>query len=285
MKSLEKDFPPYAGDKPYMHLCFSEDSVRKVAPLLRRLRERGVRVWYRSGYNADAQALKNASDRMMNAKLTVIFLDEALRNDPDAKSRLMLCQQSEQKLICLNTDGGDSGLSISIDPEKLRSGLFRVTGSESAENALIRAEGFSQDLIGTPVIKKRRLIWIVTGILLALAVATLAIGAAKVLLRPNEPQSQAAPLEELPKDTVDISDDVIREAIRDELNGAALTPESLRAVTSLRIPSEKLPEDLSALKELPSLETIEITQSAALEVQDRTELSDYRIELFGGADR
>ena len=82
---------------------------------------------------------------------------------------------------------------------------------------------------------------------------------------------------------MDIGDDTLREAVREALNGAALTAESLKDITFLRIPYEKLPEDLSGLKQLPSLEAIEISQSAAKDVAAHPELKAYRIELFGGA--
>ncbi len=278
MTALEKTYPAYLGNEPYLHLCFSEKSSKKVLALLRRLRLRGVRVWYGAEVSSDRSAREAAHERMIGAALTVIYLDETFRNDPIAKSKLLACQREKHRMICLNTDGGDGGLSIGLHADACEVKLNRNASAEEMERALLHADGFSQELIGTPEKETNRL-KILTVIIIAVTAALLAAGGLYFLQH-----RKAVPTEEpnVPTDTVMIENETIRESVRNSLGGGLLTEENLQKVTMLRLEGNTLPDDLSALKLLPALETIELSQSAAGEVSSHPELSGFTIELYGG---
>lgn len=219
--------------------------------------------------------------RMLGASLTVVYLDEAFRSDPAAKGRMLACQRSAQTIVCMNTDGGDSGLSIGLhaDAEEIR--LGRNDGAEDAEQALLHAEGFSQALIGEPIRDKRSPVKRLAAALIAAAVLLSACGILFRLLRKEKP----APPEETETETdaVAFSDETVREAVRTALGGGVLTEERMNAVTVLRFDGGTLPDDLSDLAFLPSLETVELTQDAAAGVSRHPELFTYTLVLIGGA--
>lgn len=276
MARMTELYPPYAGNEPYLHLCFSENSRKKAEALLRRLYRRGVRVWYEEQTAADRSAREAMNERMRGASLTVVYLDEAFRNDPAAKGRMLACQRSAQAIVCLNTDGGDSGLSIGLHANAEEIRLGRNDGAEDAEQALLHAKGFSQALIGEPVREKRSPIKRLAAALIAAAVLLSACGVFFWLMRREKP----VPPEE--GDTVVFSDETVREAVRSALGGGSLSEERLGAITTLRFIGDALPETLSDLALLPNLETVEISQTAAKNASQHPELSDYTVELFGG---
>lgn len=277
MARMTELFPPYAGNEPYLYLCFSEGSRKKAKSLLRRLYRRGVRVWYGTEASADRSARETMAERMLAASLMVVYLDESFRGDSAAKSRLLVCQRSGQRIVCLNTDGGDGGLSIGLhaDAEEIR--LGRNDGT-AAEQALLHAKGFSQTLIGEPIPEKSSPVKRVAIALIAAALLLSACGALLWVLRRSKP---VAPKE---ADTVAFSDDTVREAVRGALGGGAITEERLSTVTALLLPGDTLPDTLSDLLLLPALETVTLSQTAAKDVPDRPELSVYTILLYGGAD-
>lgn len=290
MAAYEKQYPPYTGNDPYLFLCFSAPAGKKTLGLLSRLCLRGVRVWYPLKSSA-ARAEREASDRrMLSASLTVILLDEAFRNDPAAKGRLLACQRAGHRIICLNTDGGDSGLSIGLLPGAEEIRFSRGARAEELEYELIRSEGFSRELIGEPGRQKSSFFKTAVILTLSLTVLLLAAGLIRYLFAPRpagpvppsteqtpEPQATA-----LPGDTVSFSDASVREAVRETLGGGLLSEERLIEVSSLRLEGDTLPEDLSDLASLPSLKTVLLSQAAAKEVPSRSELSGYEIELYGG---
>lgn len=124
---------------------------------------------------------------MLGARLTAVYLDDAFRNDAAAKSRLLTCQRNGQRILCLNTDGGDSGPSIGLHADAQEAVLGRGASAWDAENALLHAEGFSQELIGKPVKVKNHRFRAVIGILIALTLITVAAG---VLWIRNHPPAE-----------------------------------------------------------------------------------------------
>lgn len=290
MASYEKQYPPYTGNDPYLFLCFSAPAGKKTLGLLNRLCLRGVRVWYPLK-NTAARAEREASDRrMLSASLTVILLDEAFRNDPAAKGRLLACQRAGHRIVCLNTDGGDSGLSIGLLPGAEEIRFLRGARAEELEYELIRSEGFSRELIGDP--GKQKIPFFKTAVILTLSLAALLLAAGLIRyffvprpigpVPPSSEQTLVPQVTALPGDTVSFSDASVREAVRNALGGGFLTKERLSGVTSLRLEGDQLPEDLSDLSLLPSLKTVLLSQVAATGVPSQSELSGYEIELYGG---
>lgn len=279
MDHLVKSISPYVGNEPYLHLCFSEESVKKVLVFLRRLRDRGVRVWYFVGNTADRKKREEIERHMLGAHITVVYLDDAFRNDPVAKSRLLTCQRNGQHIICLNTDGGDSGLSIGLHANAYEVKLSRNASADDVESALLRANGFSQELIGEPVDDGNHRLRIIIRIVIAVIVVLLLVGVLWFLHHRPDKQQETI----VQTDTVLFSNAALREAVRDALEGGSLTAERLSQITTLRLSMDPLPDDLSDLALLPALETIEISQTAAQDASRHLELFNYTIELFGGA--
>lgn len=279
MTALEKAYPPYNGTEPYLHLCFSNASGKKVRALLRILRRRGVRVFFDTGAAADRTARETINARMRDAALTVVYLDDAFRSDPAAKSRLLFCQRSGQHFVCLNTDGGDSGLSIGLHTDVTEIVLSRTDGAEEAERALLHAEGFSQELIGEPKPPEQNRVKILTGVFATVTAALLIFGAIWYL-QSREQRMQQTRITDT--DTVVFADETVREAVRDALGGGVLTEERLSGLTTLRLSGDTLPETLADLALLENLETVELSQTAANDAASYPELSDYTVELYGG---
>ena len=284
MKAIEKQYPPYPGNDPYLFLCFSMDSGRKARAFLDRLLVRGVRVWYDTGEVRTRAGREAGDSRMLSASLAVILLDEAFRSDSAAKSRLLACQRANIPIVCLNTDGGDSGLSIGLyaGAEEIR--FSRGADAEQLERRLIRSENFSRELIGDPRPAKSAGVRTAVTVMLVLSALLLAAGLFQYFTRRPSAVQDALSKDASPEpaDPVSFADETVRESVRSSLGGGLLTEERLLQVTVLRLAGDTLPADLSDLSSLPSLTTVQLSQSAAKEVPGRAELNGYTIELYGG---
>ncbi|MBQ6235358.1 MAG: hypothetical protein IJK54_05530 [Clostridia bacterium] len=271
---IAKTFPPYMGEKPYLYLCFADADEKRVRPLLKRLWLRGVRVWYAAKEGTTAEALRTNEDRMRGAALVVLYLDEAFRADLIAKGRAIGCGQRGQAILCLNTDGGDSALSIGL-PSGTPTLLLEGAAPDGIVAAILRSKGFTQDLIGQPQTEPSH--WVRK---LAVTVATVAVLllAGALLYSRLFPPDAGEPQKE---DTILFSDPALTAAVRGAVGGP-ITEESLSGVTTLRFTA--LPENLSGLALLANLERIELTQDAVVSDAARVlTLSDtYEIVLIGG---
>ena len=270
--SLEKRYPPYEGTEPYLHLCFSDADARRVRPLLHRLFVRGVRIWYRIGRAKTAAVRSERDERMLGASLNVVFLTDTFRSDGDAKNELLVCQRKRRAVVCLNTDGKDSGLSIGLNPNTPE---YPAPDAGEAEDALLHAEGFTQSLIGPP--QKPNIHWIRRATVTAGVIAAVLIAAVAgffLFRKSTDPILN-------PVETVAFSDASVENAVAAAI-GRPLTEERLGEVVSIQLSGDLLPEDLSDLAKLPNLQRIELTQSAALDVKNHPELYGYALVLIGG---
>lgn len=274
MRKIEKTYPPYTGNKPYLYFCFSNEDQNRVRPLLDRLFRRGVRIWYETGDAGNAEKQRSDGERMHGASLVLLYLSDAFRSDVDIKSRAMACRLHEQPLLCLNTDSGDSGLSIGL-PSDLPTLSFKKATPEEMENAILRADGFSRDLLGPPQNPGSNRIRTLA-VTVAVAAALLLCGA--LLYAFLHPRDDSAPQ---PEDTVFFSDPLLTAAVRHAVDGP-ITEESLNGVTALSF--DALPEDLAGLSSLPNLSRIELPQNVVIDAPEQVlTLSDsYEIVLIGG---
>ncbi len=281
----EQYYPPYAGEEPYIHLCFSDRDERKVRPLLRRLMLRGCRVWYCVGEARDRNTLIQRNGRMLKAGLTVLYLTEAARGDTELKNRLLVCQRMKQPILVLNTDGGDSGLSLGFTGEN----SAPVLGGNAADacDAILHGRGFSQIFLGDPAPIRDRL-WLkrITTLLILLSLLIAAgVGVYKYLhppVVPPDPEDAEVEAEAVPEDAVTIGDEYLREAVRAAIGGGVITEESVASIETLTL--VQLPKTVEELAVLPNLTTLLLTEDAAQAAPELPKLYEKYTLIVAGGD-
>lgn len=271
MAGWEKQYPPYMGEEPYLFFAFSQSDRGKAWNILRLLLRRGVRVWYCAGAAGSSEELLLRQRRAVGAQLTLLLLTDAAVADRDGKSLILVNQKAGRPIVCLDSDGTDRRLAMGLREDTPHLPLYRYTGKTELEEALIRAPGFRQELLGASVqvrgFSPGRL-----ALALTLA-AVLLIGASAAglyLFHWFQPKIV---------DTVAFSDAVVMEAVRREVGGGALTEESVGGVTVLRL--KALPESWADLARLPALERIILPQEALTSGASLPE-GEYTFELSGG---
>ena len=51
-RCVDKPFPAYEGDEPYVFVCYAHDDEATVFPDIQWLREQGITLWYDEGISA-----------------------------------------------------------------------------------------------------------------------------------------------------------------------------------------------------------------------------------------
>ena len=272
MKNWQKRYPPYEGSEPYLYFAFAEADSAKAWQIMRILLERGCRVWYGSGPSGNADELLRRQERAEGADLTLLYLTDAACADKDTKSNILVNQKNGKHILCLDPDGADRRLSMGLYETVPHLPLYRLKSRKEIENAVIRAEGFSQEILGEPVrvegsgsLGKLTALFCVLAVLLALASF---IGGR--YLRWFQP--------EVP-DEVPFTDPVILSAVRNAARGGAITEELVSEITVLRLSG--MPESWEELEKLPALTTVTLPQQALLEEGTLPD-GDITVELTGG---
>lgn len=264
----QKEHPPYEGTDPYLYLAFADRDAKKVWPVMKALLKRGCRVWYCTGPAGSSQELLRRQERATGAAWTLLYLSDAMTADKEGKSRIMVSQKEEKAITCLDTDGKDRYLAMDLRSATPSIPLHRCKTETELDTALIRAEGYTQDIVGEPVTLKNPWRGKLTGTFILLTL--ILVGCCIWYCRKT-------PVYE---DTVSFSDPVIREAVRSAVGGGALTPDSLGDIQILRL--TELPESWEDLYLLPELQQLEIHQEAAAQAEELP-MDACRIVLYGGA--
>lgn len=271
MKDQIGQFPPYTGTEPYICLAFSPKDSAKVKKTLRLLHERGCRVWYSCRKADGAADLLIRQKRMLDASLTILYLSDAACLDVETKSNLLVYQNKGKPILCLSPDGKDRKLSMGLLESVPLVRLDQCKDEKELQSAVLHAEGFSQDLLGeaAPVQRKEWLKVLPLGLLI-LSLLLFGVFLYRFMAVP------AAAEEEQAIGEVVFSDPLIREAVKQALG----KDESIEDLTVL--PLEGIPDSWEDLERLPSLQIIEIPQSA---IREDTVLPDpaYTVRLKGGS--
>ena len=273
MKNWQSKVPPYTGDEPYLYFAFAEADSAKVWNIMRPLLARGCRIWYMCGNAGTGEAMLARQACAGGAALTLLYLTDAACADPDTKSFVLVNQKFGRPIIALDPDGVDRRLKFGLREDTPHVPLYKYRTDEEKESAIIHAEGFSQDIIGTPItVSGGSLIGNLSKAfcLVAVLLAIISVVGLKFFQKP-QPEVEVT-------DEVTFSDPVILEAVREEADGGVITEELVSDITILHL--SDVPENWDELSMFPSLEMIELPQEAVMQAEDLPD--GYTIALSRG---
>lgn len=141
MKDFRNVYPPYVGKDPYIYLCFEAADAKTAEPILRRLWQRGCRIWYPLPGSSEA-----GNQGLMEHAGLVVVLNTSRFAASKAKRNMMFLQSKGVPIIVVDCIRGD------VISTGEHAGTVHVSAtdgvSDSVEIAIITSEGFSQDFIG-----------------------------------------------------------------------------------------------------------------------------------------
>ena len=273
MKDWRKQAPPYEGTEPYLYLAFADADAGRIGELVRLLKKRGLRIWYSTGPAGSAEELLRRQQRALGAEMTVVYLTDAMTQDQDGKASILVNQKNGRKILCIDRDAAERALTMGLHESVPHLPAWQYPTTEDLKEALIRSDGFTQEMFGEPVLlKKNGLAGRLTAVLCVFAVL-LVLGSVLGLtvfhwFRPAAPQ-----------DEVVLTDETIRAAVRTAVGGAVLTEENTSAIEELRL--DGLPADWEDLEKLPGLRRIALPQEAVLEADSLPD-GNLVVVLTGG---
>ena len=137
MKDWRKQAPPYEGT------------------LVRLLLKRGLRLWYSTGPAGSADELLRRQQRALGAEMTVVYLTDAMTQDQDGKASILVNQKNGRKILCIDRDAADRALTMGLHESVPHLAAWQYPTTEDLEEALIRSDGFTQEMFGEPVLIRR----------------------------------------------------------------------------------------------------------------------------------
>jgi dienelactone hydrolase len=71
---LDKPFPAYEGDEPYVFVCYAHDDAEIVYPEILWLRDQGINIWYDEGIIPGAEFPERLGKAILGARLVLFYI-------------------------------------------------------------------------------------------------------------------------------------------------------------------------------------------------------------------
>jgi hypothetical protein len=71
---LDKPFPAYDGDGPYVFVCYAHADRKTVYSEMRWLRDRGINIWYDEGITPGAEFPEYLGNAILGASLVLFYV-------------------------------------------------------------------------------------------------------------------------------------------------------------------------------------------------------------------
>ena len=71
---MDKPFPAYEGNEPYVFVCYAHDDSKIVYPEILWLRDQGINIWYDEGISPGAEFPERLGKAILGAKLVLFYV-------------------------------------------------------------------------------------------------------------------------------------------------------------------------------------------------------------------
>jgi hypothetical protein len=142
-------FKPYEGDKPFVFVSYSHQNSDEVLPILQKLHDRGLRLWYDSGITPGSEWAEEIGNHILGCGLFLLFMSPEASESHNVKSEITMALEEKKPLM--NVYLCDTTLPVGL---RLQLGNFQhISYSSSLED-----DGFGRftDRLFESVIKKEQ---------------------------------------------------------------------------------------------------------------------------------
>lgn len=118
---MERPFPAYEGDEPYVFVCYAHDDAKLVYQELTWLRDHGVNIWYDEGITPGEEFPERLGKAILGASLVLFYVSP---NSVGSRH----CRNE----VFFSLDRDTPVLAVHIEPTELPAGLALSTGTAQA---------------------------------------------------------------------------------------------------------------------------------------------------------
>ena len=100
MDTLERPFPAYKGDEPYVFVCYAHDEAAVVYPEIEWLKEQGINLWYDEGIAPGEEWPQELADAIGGAGKVVFFLSSRSVTSRHCRDEIRYALNHHTPLLC-----------------------------------------------------------------------------------------------------------------------------------------------------------------------------------------
>lgn len=118
---MDKPFPAYDGDEPYVFVCYAHDDSKIVFPEILWLRDQGVNIWYDEGISPGAEFPEKLGNAILGASLILFYVSPSSVNSRHCRDE-----------VYFGIDHGKPILASHLTETIMPAGLALSTGTTQA---------------------------------------------------------------------------------------------------------------------------------------------------------
>ncbi len=118
---MDKPFPAYDGDEPYVFVCYAHNDADIVYPEIRWLRDQGVNIWYDEGISPGAEFPERLGTAILGASVVLFYVSPESVNSRHCRDE-----------VYFGIDRGTPILASHIAETEMPAGLALSTGTAQA---------------------------------------------------------------------------------------------------------------------------------------------------------
>jgi len=147
---LEKPFPAYQGDEPYVFVCYAHEDSDVVYPEIARLHEQGINLWYDEGISAGQNWRAAIGESLLGANRVLFYISRQSLESDHCDREINLALDKGKEIVPVYLE------DVELTPD-LMVGLTRVQALHRDQDAsyqqhLLNALGRS-----TPTVKPQEI--------------------------------------------------------------------------------------------------------------------------------
>ncbi|MCZ6887981.1 MAG: toll/interleukin-1 receptor domain-containing protein, partial [Gammaproteobacteria bacterium] len=127
---MQRPFPAYQGDEPYVFVSYAHDDAPVVYPEISRLRDQGFNIWYDEGIEPGSSWRDEIALSLSQCSAWLFFVSPRSVVSANCEQELNFALSRERKMLCVH-----------LEPTELPPGMEL---SLSTKQAIVRAD-YSQD--------------------------------------------------------------------------------------------------------------------------------------------
>jgi len=155
---VDRPFPAYQGDEPYIFVSYSHEDSDIVFPGIQRLRDQGFNIWYDEGISPGASWREELAESILGCDLFIILVSPQSANSDNCLKEVNYALEHDRPVLAIHQEPTQlsPGLELALSD---RQAIFRYElTEEDYRNKILSGvkahiqQGQSIDSVSPPLI-------------------------------------------------------------------------------------------------------------------------------------
>ena len=130
MKNTNQNPIAYEGNEPYIFVSYAHKDAARVLPIILKMQEAGLRVWYDEGIEAGAEWPEYIETHLVNAECVVAFISEAAVSSLNCRNEINLALLEKKKILVVYLEEAELRYGMRLQLSSVQSILLYQGQSE-----------------------------------------------------------------------------------------------------------------------------------------------------------